>query len=317
MTETTQRQHDLRRRDVADDDVTTPRTLTVAVDGGELAVGVWGPDDPDAPVVLAVHGITANHRSWPLVAAGLPECRVIAPDLRGRGRSSVLPGPYGLERHASDLERVLAHLEVHEATLVGHSMGGFVAATLAARLGTRAAGLVLVDGGLPLPEPEPSASADDTLGPAAQRLTMTFDSRASYRDFWRRHPAFVGHWSPIVEGYVDYDLQGSAPRLRPSTRVAAVATDSTQLFGSADYLTALRRIEAATTFLRAPRGLMDEPEALYAPDAARRARALVPHLVDVEVDDVNHYTVLMSPAGADAVTAAIVSTRSSYSEETR
>ncbi|ANH38651.1 Arylesterase [Nocardioides dokdonensis FR1436] len=286
-----------------------PRTLRVPCEGGDLVCGVWGPEDPDAPVVLAVHGITAHHRCWPLVAAALPGTRVVAPDLRGRGRSAALPAPYGLERHARDLEQVLDHLDLREVTLVGHSMGAFVALTLAARIGPRATGLLLVDGGLPLVPPAagvpgPDATPEDVLGPAAQRLTMTFESHAAYRDFWRQHPAFAHDWSPVVEGYVDYDLEGEAPRLKPSAVVAAVATDASQLFGGADYETAMRGLEVPTTFLRAPRGLMDEPQALYGSDAAARARGLLPQLRDLEVDDVNHYTIVLGPRGAEAVAAA-------------
>ncbi|MER6985207.1 hypothetical protein ABT317_51805, partial [Streptomyces carpinensis] len=51
----------------------TPETdpyeeLGVPVDGGELAVLRWPAGDPGAPVVLAVHGITANALSWARVA---------------------------------------------------------------------------------------------------------------------------------------------------------------------------------------------------------------------------------------------------------
>ena len=300
-------------------DVSSSRATSVPVRGGELAVGIWGPDDPDAPVVLAVHGITATHRSWPLVAAALPHCRVVAPDLRGRGRSAGLPSPYGLVQHAEDLEAILDHLDIAEATVVGHSMGAFVAVTLSARVGRRARALVLADGGLPLTlppgwAPSPDATPGEVLGPAVQRLTMTFESAESYRDFWREHPAFAGRWNPTIEAYVDYDLEGEVPCLRPSTRVEAVVTDSAQLTGGDvldghPYEDALRGIDVPTTFLRAPRGLMDEPQALYAPDTADRCRALVPHLRALEVDDVNHYTIVMDAPGARAVAAAVRETQ--------
>ncbi|MFZ5850408.1 MAG: alpha/beta fold hydrolase, partial [Actinomycetota bacterium] len=78
--------------------MTAYRTLDVPVDGGTLRVGVWG---EAGPVVLAVHGITANHRTWDLVADRLPDVRLVAPDLRGRGRSATLPGPFGMARHAA------------------------------------------------------------------------------------------------------------------------------------------------------------------------------------------------------------------------
>ena len=59
-----------------------------------------------------MHGITASHRAWPAVVAALPGVRVVAPDLRGRGRSNSLPGPYGMGAHADDLAAVLDALGV-------------------------------------------------------------------------------------------------------------------------------------------------------------------------------------------------------------
>lgn len=306
---------------------TRPRAARVSVRGGELALGIWGPEDPEASVVLAVHGITATHRCWPLVAAALPDCRVVAPDLRGRGRSADLPGPYGLARHAEDLETLLDHLGVEQVTVAGHSMGAFVAVALAARIGARAQGLVLVDGGLPLEpppaaSPHPGATPQQQLGPAAERLSMTFESHEAYRDFWRAHPAFSGGWNATIQDYVDYDLDGRAPSLQPSTRLEAVATDAGQLTGgdvldTGSYEDALRSLRAPTTFLRAPRGLMDEPQALYPRHAAEQARALVPHLLDDEVEDVNHYTIVMHHRGAravaDAVRAVVTSPRTDLS----
>ena len=69
-------------------------TFDVPVDGGDLRVGRWTAADPDAPVVLAAHGVTANHLSWQPLGA-LDRFTVVAPDLRGRGRSNGLAGPAG------------------------------------------------------------------------------------------------------------------------------------------------------------------------------------------------------------------------------
>ena len=88
-------------------------------------MGIWGPDDK--PAVLAIHGITANHLSWALVADALPDVRLIAPDLRGRGRSSELPGPWGMSAHAEDVAAVIETLTGGPVPIVGHSMGAFVA----------------------------------------------------------------------------------------------------------------------------------------------------------------------------------------------
>jgi pimeloyl-ACP methyl ester carboxylesterase len=52
-----------------------------------------------------------------------------------------------------DLTAVLDHAGARRALLVGHSMGAHVAARLSAEHPERAAGVVLVDGGLPIPAP--------------------------------------------------------------------------------------------------------------------------------------------------------------------
>jgi len=284
-----------------------PATIAVPVPGGDLTVGIWN-DVRDAPAVLAIHGITANHRCWPLLADQLAGVRVIAPDLRGRGRSRDLGGPYGLEQHARDLVAVLDHLELESVAVVAHSMGAFVAVLLAARYPDRVSSLTLVDGGLPLDPPEiPPPGGDDSapdgtavLGPAARRLSMTFASVEEYRDFWREHPAFRDHWSPAVEAYVDYDLRGEPPVLRPSGDLAAVGADVAELYGGEAYRAALESVRQPTTFLRAPRGLLDEPAALYRPERTREQPTITGMRV-IEVDDVNHYTIVLAEPGARRV----------------
>lgn len=276
---------------------------TVPVRGGDLAVGVWGRDDA-AQAVLLVHGVTASHQSWPLVAEALAAdgVRVIAPDLRGRGRSNGLPGPYGMPQHADDLAAVLDHFGVDRLVVVGHSMGAFVSVVFAHRHPTRVAELILVDGGLPLTVPEGMEPAEFThavLGPAAERLSMTFASREAYAEYWQQHPAFAD-WTPTIAAYVDYDLHGEAPELRPSTAYQAVAEDSAELTGSDSVLSALTNLEHPATFLRAPRGLQDGAPLYEAADVAAWA-ARVPGLATLETTDVNHYTIVLGEAGAAQV----------------
>lgn len=272
-----------------------------------LAVTAYGADTT-APALLAVHGITANGRCWGEVAAHLPGRRILAPDLRGRGRSNALPGPYGLRRHALDLAAVLDADGGGARTVLAHSMGAFAAVALAAARPDLVSGLVLVDGGFPLalPPGEDGAEGLDIaalLGPAAQRLSMEFADADAYLDFWRAHPAFARDWSPVVEEYARYDLDGRAPQLRPSTVTAAMLQDGAELYGPEWFLDALRGLRVPVTVLRAARGLTDA-DPLYAPGALDAFRALVPALDVVEVDDVNHYTILFAARGAARIAQA-------------
>ncbi|MFS0894378.1 alpha/beta fold hydrolase [Microbacterium sp. 179-I 3D3 NHS] len=274
---------------------------------GELATTVHGPSS-DAGALLAVHGITANGRSWDAVVAHIPERRILAPDLRGRGRSNDLPGPYGLRTHAADLAALLDADGAGARTVLGHSMGAFAAVALAAARPDLVDRLVLVDGGFPLALPPGAASVEDIdldalLGPAAARLEMVFADEDAALDFWRVHPAFARDWSPAVEQYARYDLVGEAPALRASAVAAAMIEDGAELYGPDWYLDALRGLRMPVTVLRAPRGLLDD-DPLYATGALEGFRSLVPQLDIVHVDDVNHYTILFAERGAARVAAA-------------
>lgn len=287
------------------------RSLDVPVPGGTLRVGVWDAHQPDAPTVLLAHGITASHRSWQLLAERLPGVRLVAPDLRGRGRSHPeCPAdlPAGMAAHADDLACVLTHLGVDRTMVVGHSMGGFVALVLADRHPELVSRLILVDGGLPLAVPE-GLSADEVisfvLGPTAERLAMRFASVEDYFDFWRRHPAFVHDWSPTLEDYLAYDLVGEEPELRPATSYDAMACDTVDLNTGTALTEALSHLRHPTLLLTAPRGLLDETPGLY--EATRLSGLLgsLPPITAREVADVNHYTITMGPRGATAVADAV------------
>lgn len=295
-------------------------TRDVVVRGGRQRVGSWESADvadgaAPATTVVAVHGVTASHLSWSLVAEELtarPGVRVIAPDLRGRGRSADLPGPWGMPAHADDLAAVLDAFGAARAAVVGHSMGGFAGIVFAHRHPARAGALILVDGGIPLllpPGVTGEAALRATLGPAAERLAMTFPSRAAYRDFWRAHPAFRTDWSPAVERYVDYDLVDGPTGLRSCVRYEAVAADSAELGDGGSVAAAWSQLPSDALFLRAPAGLLAEPPGLYPRKYVEAWVARHPNLRWRDVEGVNHYTITLGPVGAHAVAEAIAAAR--------
>lgn len=284
--------------------------MSVDVAGGELSIEMSGPDPSTAgAVVVMVHGITANLVTWRLVAARLPAtvCAV-AVDLRGRGGSSELPGPWGMARHAEDLVAVLDRLSVDEAIVVGHSMGAYVTTNLARLHPSRLAAAVLVDGGLPLSRPEvgePQAMLDALLGPATARLSMSFASREDYRAYWRDHPALSEVWSPFIEDYVDYDLGGRPPHMRPRPDEEAVRADGAELLLDDEVRGAIDHVACPAELVRVERGIMNEPRPLIPLGAAEAVAARKPNLAITTVPSLNHYTVVLTPAGADAVAQAI------------
>ncbi|WP_329164013.1 alpha/beta hydrolase [Streptomyces sp. NBC_01717] len=284
--------------------------IRVPVTGGQLAALRWPAGEPGAPVVVALHGITANALSWGTVARMLAgRVTLIAPDLRGRGASAGLPGPYGIAAHADDVAALTEGLGLDRVVLAGHSMGAFVAALAAVRHPDRFGPLLLVDGGVGFPAPthlSPDELMTAVIGPAMDRLSMTFADRVAYRAFWQAHPAFAGDaWSPEVDAYIQRDLTGEEPAMHSTCRIEAVRTDGIGLFDD-EVLSAVRKLPVPATLLWAARGLMDEEQGLY--DEKRLAAAGLgdTRVEPVAAPDVNHYTVLTGGAGAQEIATRLV-----------
>jgi pimeloyl-ACP methyl ester carboxylesterase len=297
------------------------RLQDVPVDGGKLRVLLWG---TGKRLAVALHGITASAMSWQAVARQMPpDWTLIAPDLRGRGHSGDLPGPYGLDRHAADVISVLRHFAGSGASrgaaaakgasrqrpvLVGHSMGAYIGLLARDARPELVRRLVLVDGGLPLPVPdgvELDAVLDRTLGPALARLRQTFPDVDAYLGFWKQHPALAGHWSADVEAYVRYDLTGEPGQLRCRAVEDAVRADGRDMLTGKPFEDALFRLKEPTPLLTAPAGTMGTPPGLLPPELIASWQEKVPQLRPVMVPEVNHYTIVFDRQAAAAVARAI------------
>jgi len=101
--------------------------------------------------VMFLHGWTCDSNDWieqlPLFES---KYRVVAPDLRGHGRSEVMPsGAYMPTDYVADIETLIANKYPGQTfVLVGHSMGGQIAARLAEKRPDLVSAVVSVDGAL-------------------------------------------------------------------------------------------------------------------------------------------------------------------------
>jgi pimeloyl-ACP methyl ester carboxylesterase len=120
-------------------------------------------DEGKGPTLLFVHGFPLSRATWAKqVDAFRSNHRVIAPDLRGLGESEATAGSISMSRYAEDLFALLQHLEAGPVTLVGHSMGGYVALAFAKTFPQALQGLVLVG---------TKSGADTPEGAAGRRAT--------------------------------------------------------------------------------------------------------------------------------------------------
>jgi 3-oxoadipate enol-lactonase len=128
----------------------------------DLDVHVQLGGDPASPPLLMLHSLGTNTHVWDFQTEVLAaRYRVIRPDLRGHGLTTVTPGPYTLEQMARDVIALLDALNVAKAHVVGLSIGGMIAQVLAHQAPDRVGGLILCDTAMAVPP------ADAWLGRAA------------------------------------------------------------------------------------------------------------------------------------------------------
>jgi pimeloyl-ACP methyl ester carboxylesterase len=174
----------------------------------------------DKPVLLCIPGLSRNCRDFETVAARLAgPWRVVAPSLRGRGRSEHArdPATYRPDIYVDDLVSLLDTIGASKAVLIGTSLGARLAMLLALRRRDIVAGAVLNDLGPETP-PDALAALRTTIGEQESSWPSWADAEACLA---ARHkgtfPDFAAaDWSTFarrtcVEGSdglvsLDYDL---------------------------------------------------------------------------------------------------------------
>lgn len=102
--------------------------------------------DPALPSLLFIHGVAGSSGNWSYqLTTFVDRYHVVAPDLRGHGRSP-WPGQSTLEDFDKDLDALVEQLPLSQKFVVAsHSFGGCLASRLAARYPDRVAGLALIN----------------------------------------------------------------------------------------------------------------------------------------------------------------------------
>jgi len=184
----------------------------------------------EGPALLLLHGIGNNCQTWAGVIDRLAEAHtVIAPDLLGHGRSDKPRGDYSIAAYANGMRDLLSVLDIEQATVVGHSLGGGIALQFAYQFPERCQRLALVgSGGL---GPELSAGLRAATLPGAELVLTTL----------------AGISGPLRVGLQVLERAGRATGWR---RVGDFAE-------AGDALLALKDVEARRAFLRTLRGVVD------------------------------------------------------------
>ena len=270
-----------------------PATVDIDAPGGRLHAELSGP--PDGRLVICLPGLTANLRGFDVVGGRLADAgfRVAALDLRGRGLSGVtLPGTYGWPAHARDVAAAAAAFGRERFSVVGWSMGAFVAMQLSALAPGRLERIVLIDACSP-------ASADvlTLIRLAVERLGAVYPSAEEYLARMRALPT-IERWSEFWERYFRYELAPVSGGVRGRTSREAVLEDLA--YGDAhdprDLWPALR---APVLLLRAARPLVPGGPFLVTSSDVVELKQGVRGVQVVEID-ANHYGIAAAPEAARA-----------------
>jgi pimeloyl-ACP methyl ester carboxylesterase len=208
----------------------------------------------EEPAILAVHGSTMSAYTFTALAERLsPDVRFVAVDLRGHGFSDKPPTGYSVDQHVEDLRELIAVLGLHRPVLLGFSMGGAIAAFMAARIDC--SGLVLLEGVVGDRAFTENAAAL-VMPPQRATLDVRVGGFEEYLTRWRAS-VVVGGFSDegerILERTIRYEL---APLPDGTYRRRALRTAFEETWASllqSDSIGALAQVRCPTLIVQATR----------------------------------------------------------------
>ncbi|GGX12461.1 hypothetical protein GCM10007242_18430 [Pigmentiphaga litoralis] len=256
----------------------------------------------DGPPLLLLHSLSGNTRLFDgLIAAGLsPACRVLVPDLRGRGRSDMPLTGYSLDAGCTDILALLDHFGLDRVVLCGHSFGGLLALYLAAHHPERVSHLVMLDAAVQMHPATPLMTAA-----VAARLDQVYPSAEIYQGAMRSAP-FVAPWHDAMQGFFDEEMQPLAMgAVTTRTRAYAAGLAALHIFGEStrDWCRNARRVQAPTLLVQATQPFLMGMPMVLDHDAEETIRNL-PRATHRRAIG-NHFTMLYGP-GAQAIVDGVI-----------
>lgn len=220
------------------------------------------------PVVL-IHGWPLSGRAWepqlaPLVDGGY---RVITYDRRGFGQSSQPWTGYDYDTFAADLDALVLHLDLRDATLVGFSMGGGEVARYVAKYGTNRIAKVVLAGAV---TPYLYKTDDNPDGGLTDEAIAGFEGAVKSDRL-----AFIEQFTQMFFG-VNGKLKVSEPQRQYAASLAAAASakgtlDCIGAFARTDFRGDLHKLDVPTLVIHG-----DADAIVPFPVSGKRSAATIP-----------------------------------------
>jgi 3-oxoadipate enol-lactonase len=241
----------------------------------------------EGPPITLIHGIGASTDSWAGVVPLLSDrFACLSYDLRGHGRSEVVPGRYGLEAYIEDLAALLDDRGIEDTHLAGHSLGGVIAQAFALRYPERTKSAILV-----------STAACRTADEREAILALA-------RTVAREGAGFI--MERAMERWFTPGFQTAHPEVIARRKARVLETDPAsfagafRIYAESDLGDQLHRIAAPTLILTGENDVGSNP---------RIARAMAERIPGAELEilpDLRHAVLLEAPAVVAEKIAAFV-----------
>lgn len=195
----------------------------VRVRGIEMAYEMEG----SGPSVVLLHGFPFNRSMWREQTEALSASyRVITPDLRGHGETSVTDDPAMMDEMARDVAALMDELEIKRAAIGGLSMGGYVAFSFYRRFPLRVRSLILAD---TRPEADTDEARENRERQAEKALTEGMEAIADTLLPKLLAPATFDERPGIVERVREMMMSTNPRGAASALRGMAARSDQTHL----------------------------------------------------------------------------------------
>jgi pimeloyl-ACP methyl ester carboxylesterase len=279
-------------------DIVADVDFDVTLPSGRVRVRRRG--EPNAPLLLCVHGLSANLTAYDYLAEQLAgdHRQVVAFDLRGCGRSAVTaPGSYGLDHRCDDVLDLADALGAKEFDLAGWSLGALIAMRTALRAGRRLRSVTLIDHAGPA-----NRAALGPVQDGLDRLDAVVAQPADYLALVRTLSP-IAPWSGFWDTFYGYELQQRADgQWAPTTSRAAAEEDLHQPWPR-DWREHWRALTMPTMLIRATGTGYGVP--LIADQTVAALTAENPGVRVIETPDSGHDTCMHDPLTAAAITEVL------------
>ncbi len=275
------------------------REHTVTVDGVRIVADDAAPTDPDTgparPPILVVHGFTGTALGMRDLALATPGRRVVCVDVVGHGRSDAPDDvdAYRMPSIVGQLAALLDSLSIPVVDLVGYSMGGRIALTMAASRPDRVASIVTIGASPGIADPVARAerrTRDDALAARIESLGIE---------------AFVEHWETLPIFATQATLSSTARARQRAERLAQRPTglaNSLRGTGTGSMAPLWDGLAGLPTPMLAIAGAEDQAYV----DIARRVERVAPEAVAAMVPGAGHAAHLEAPEVVRSLIAEFV-----------